>query len=414
MTMHLSTLLRSLILVGAAAACSKAWAGEIVFNLNFPGASLGQIERLDGTHFRCHVRGQEDQRGRNRQASWYYFRMDHVAGSDVTVVLTDFVGEYHDKPGACPMGPDIRPVFSYDQKHWQHFPSMQWNEQKKEATLRFRPEQDTIWIAHVPPYTPEDLRRLLHDLRDRPNALIEIIGKTVQGRDVPMVTVTDLQTPDSGKKLVWLQAREHAWEAGTSYVMEGALRFITADDPAARALQEKVIFKFVPMVDLDGCANGQVRCNANGYDVNMHWRQVDLRTPEFLRLMPEIWYTKKAILDCAGHHRIDLLVNLHNNETSEYLDTEATDDKTLRLMRRFDKLLSQKTSFDPSKPLAQQRLAPDDTNSLYGQAQIPVLLMEQRIATSTKLGRRPTVADRLQFGRQLIEVAAEAALTEQR
>ena len=398
-------------------ACTSAARADqaITFNLNFEGASLGRIERVDETTFRCHVLGQEDQRGRNRQATWYYFRMDHVAGKAITVTLTDFIGEYHDKPGVCPMGPDIVPVFSNDGHSWQHFPSVEFDEQKKETTLRFRPERDTIWISHVPPYTPGDLSRLLGELRDSPAAAVEVIGKTVQGRDIPMVTVTNPEVPDAGKKVLWLQARQHAWEAGTSYVMEGALRFITSDDPAARALRDKTIFKFTPMVDLDGCANGQVRCNANGYDVNMHWREVDLRRPEFLRLMPEIWYTKKAILACAdsrGGHGIDLLVNMHNTETAEYLDTEATDAETLKLMRRFDALLAEKTTFDRSTPLTVRQLAPDDTNSLSGQRQIPVLLMEQRISTSKKLGRRPTTQDRLDFGKQLVEIMAEAVLQE--
>ena len=410
--MDRSSLLGIICLVLMTGLRSRVIAEEITFNLNFQGAALGRIERLDENHFRCHVPGQQDERGRNRQATWYYFRMDHVANKDVTLTLTDFVGEYHDRPGICPMGPDIVPVFSHDQRAWQHFPSIQWDDRKKETTLQFRSERDTIWIAHVPPYTPEDLYRLLADLRERPDVVIETIGKTVQGRDIPLVTVTDPRVPDVGKKTLWLQARQHAWEAGTSYVMEGALRFIASDDPAARVLRQKVVFKFTPMVDLDGCANGQVRFNANGYDVNQHWRQVDLRSPEFLRLMPEIWYTKKAILSCAsGGHRIDLLVNLHNNETGEFLDTEASDELTLRLMRRFDRLLAEKTTFDRSTPLAVYRLAPDDTNSLYGQARIPVLLMEQRISTSKKLGRRPTTQDRLQLGPQLIEVMAEAVLT---
>jgi len=415
MPIHLWRLCGAVAVLTMLACASAALADNaITFNLNFEGASLGRIERVDETTFRCHVLGQEDQRGRNRQATWYYFRMDHVAGKAITLTLTDFIGEYHDKPGVCPMGPDIVPVFSNDGHTWQHFPSVEFDEQKKETTLRFRPERDTIWISHVPPYTPGDLSRLLGELRDNPAAVVEVIGKTVQGRDIPMVTVTNPEVPDAGKKVLWLQARQHAWEAGTSYVMEGALRFITSDDPAARALRDKTIFKFTPMVDLDGCANGQVRCNANGYDVNMHWREVDLRRPEFLRLMPEIWYTKKAILACAdsrGGHGIDLLVNMHNTETAEYLDTEATDADTLKRMRRFDALLAEKTSFDRSTPLTVRQLAPDDTNSLWGQRQIPVLLMEQRISTSKKLGRRPTTQDRLDFGKQLVEAMAEAVLS---
>jgi hypothetical protein len=267
------------LLLFLCACSSNAMAEGVTFNLNFEGASLGQIEPIDATTVRCHVRGQHDERGRNRQATWYYFRMDHVAGKDLTVTLTDFVGKYHDKPGANPIGPDIVPVFSNDGHTWQHFPTISWDAEKKETTLKFRPERDSIWIAHVPPYTTQDLYRLLADLRDRPTAVVEMIGKTVQGRDIPMVTVTNPDTDDANKKVVWLQARQHAWEAGTSYVIEGALRFITSDDPAARDLLDKVVFISTPMVDLDGCANGQVRSNANGYHVNQHWRQVDLHPP---------------------------------------------------------------------------------------------------------------------------------------
>jgi len=383
----------------------------ITFNLNFEGASLGQIERIDEQTFRCHVKGQQDERGRNRQASWYFFRLDHVAGRNITITLTDFVGEYHNRLGACPMGPDLIPVFSNDGKTWNHFPAMEWDNVKKEATLKLKPDKETIWIAHIPPYTTRELSHLLDELANRPSAIVETIGKTVQGRDIPLVTVTNPDIPDEGKKIVWLQARQHAWEAGTSYVMEGALLFITSNDAEARALREKVVFKFTPMVDLDGCANGQVRSNANGFDVNQHWAQVDLRHPEYLRLLPEIWCTKKAILNAMEKGRgINLMVNMHNTETGEFLDTEVTDAATLDLFRRFEARLVENTSFDPSRKLTVGKLAPDDTNSLYEQKRIPVMLMEQRIGPSKKLGRQPTIEDRLAFGRQLITEMAKTVL----
>ena len=81
---------------------------------------------------------------------------------------------------------------------------------------------------------------------------------------------------------------------------------------------------FTPMLDPDGCATGKVRFNANGYDLNRHWDEVDLRRKELLQRMPEIWYAKKAIVDFVDSGRqIDLMLNLHNTETSEYLETQA-------------------------------------------------------------------------------------------
>ena len=51
-------------------------------------------------------------------------------------------------------------------------------------------------------------------------------GRAGIGRELQVVTVTDFATPDAGKKTVWLQARDHAWESPTSFIMEGALKFI--------------------------------------------------------------------------------------------------------------------------------------------------------------------------------------------
>lgn len=380
----------------------------ITLNKNFEGGAIGKIEKLGDSQFRCHVEGQHDEHGRNRQANWYYFRMDGVQGRGVELTLTDFIGEYNNKPGACAMNAETIPVFSYDDEHWQHFPAMDWDDQKKEATLRFGSEQNRIWIAHAPPYTHSRLLRLLEQLNQAAPVRVEAIGKTVQGRDLHLVTVTDFDTPDHGKKTVWLQARQHAWETGTSYVMEGALRFIASPDPRARELRNKVVFKFTPMMDPDGCASGKVRFNANGYDVNRHWDEVDLRRKEFLERMPEIWYVKKTILGWVDSGRkIDLMLNLHNTETSEYLDTQADDDPTLKIMQRFFDALVAKTTFDPSQKLRVNHNPGNTTNYLWNERKIPVLLMEQRIGTSQKLGRRPTVEDRLGFGEQLINVMAE-------
>jgi hypothetical protein len=382
----------------------------ILINKNFEGASLGTVEKTGDAEFRLHVAGQYDERGRNRQASWHYFRMEHVAGRDLTLTFTDYVGEYNDKPGACAMKADTIPVFSYDGHTWTHFPAMDWDNTAKEATVRIRPESDTLWIAHIPPYTHSDLLRLLAELDRSPHARIEVIGKTVQGRDLHLVTVTDFSVADDAKKVVWLQARQHAWEAGTSQVMEGALRFITSDDAKARELRQHVVFKFTPMMDPDGCANGGVRFNANGYDVNRHWNEVDLRDKDILRRMPEIWYVKRAIfaqMDSA--HPIDLMINMHNEEEGEHMDTMVDDPAVLKTLQRVFDNLSSKTTFDPSKKLGMGP-AGISTNSLWKDKRVPVMLMEQRISPGAKLGHAPTVEDRLNFGRELITVMGETVL----
>jgi hypothetical protein len=385
---------------------------EITFSTSFESGSIGLIEKLDETTFRVHVRGQQDERGRNRAATWYCFRMDHVRGRELTITLTDFIGEYNDRPGSVPMNDKIRPAYSEDGQTWGHATEMTWDNAKKEATLRLKPASDSIWLATQPMYPHRRMLELLDELEPSPHVRIEVIGKSVQGRDLHLVTVTNFEKSDADKKTIWLQARQHAWETGTSYVVEGALRFAVSDSPEARALRDNNICIFTPMVAVDGCALGLPRFNVHGFDPNRHWNEVDLRDKRYLEQMPEVWYFKKAILNHAARGgRIDLLLNMHNTETGEYVATQADDPPTVAKMNTmYDRLLSA-TSFDPSPPqkLRVSESASGNTNWLYREAGIPVMLMEQRIGFSTKLNRWPLVKDRLEFGPALLTAMAAAA-----
>ena len=403
--------MRTIVLCVALSSTFSAVAASITFHKDFEGGSFGRLEQVSSNHFRCHVEGQADERGRNRQATWYFFRMDGWRGLELKLSLTNLVGEYNNRPGAVSMNADTVPVFSHDGEKWQHFRAMDWDPLAKEATVPVRFERESLWVAHVPPYTVSRLQGLLSELKRSASVRLETIGRTMENRELPLVTVTDFEERETDKKTVWLIARQHAWEAGTSFVMEGALRFIASDEPAARDLRQRVMFKFVPMMAHDGVVHGKVRFNMSGYDLNRHWNNQGWRSEDFEEHMPEIAFVKKAIfawLDTGK--RIDLMVNLHNTETAEYVRSQTDDPGTQALFKRFEDELVAKTSFDPSTRVSFSTEQIDDTNSLWRQGRVPVALMEQRISVSRKLGRRPTVEDRLKFGRDLVAEMGNAVL----
>lgn len=402
----------ALSLVTAVSSLSAQTERPVWFNKSFEDATIGKIEKLGDNEFRCAVEGQCDERGRNRQVSWFYFRMDNVKGRPLSLTFTELAGEYNDKPGAVSMDKADQLVISYDQQNWSYLTNSTWDDEKKEFTLHFTPEQDTVWVANLVPYTHGRLLKLLKEINESPFAVVEVIGRTVLGRDLHMVTVTNPDIPAANKKVVWLQARQHAWETGTSFTMEGALKWVVSDDPKAVALRDKVIFKFTPMLDPDGCATGKVRFNASGFDVNRHWNQVDLKHKEYLRLMPEIWYSKSAILAQQAQQPIAVMVNLHNTK-SEYMETQATDEATQTMFKQLFANLNEGTLFDPTRPEMRFKdgVFPD-TNSLYHEAKVPVALMEMRTLEGPKLGHYTTHEDRLKFGAQLIRVMAETVVAQ--
>jgi Zinc carboxypeptidase len=140
--------------------------------------------------------------------------------------------------------------------------------------------------------------------------------------------------------------RQHAWEAGSSWAGEGALRFLLSSDPVAAEMRRTAIFKIFPLCDPDGVARVGVRFNANGFDFNRNWGAVNETK------MPEIAAQRKAILDWVdAGRRVDLFLTLHNTETSEYLEGPPdAEGRYHLLMERLFKLLSESKTFAPGRP----------------------------------------------------------------
>ncbi|MGH9667500.1 MAG: M14-type cytosolic carboxypeptidase, partial [Bryobacteraceae bacterium] len=84
----------------------------ISFHTNFEGGNLGTVTRVSADHYRCPVKGQADQDGRNRQADWYYFRIDGAKGQALTLDMVDLPGEYNYKPNRGAVTKDTLPFYS--------------------------------------------------------------------------------------------------------------------------------------------------------------------------------------------------------------------------------------------------------------------------------------------------------------
>jgi hypothetical protein len=314
----------------------------------------------------------------------------------------DLPGEYNYKPNRGAITGDTIPVWSEDGERWTHLRDVEYDAQVPRLRIRLRPATNRVWIAHVPPYTNHDLARLLRDAGAHPHFRREGIGRSAGGRPLSVLTVTNPAIAEKGKKGIWLMFRQHSWEAGSSWVGEGALRFLLSEEAAA--IRDSVVFRIIPLCDPDGVARGGVRFNAHGYDLNRNW---DRAIPG---KMPEIDAQRKAILEWVDAGRpLHLFLSLHNTETGEYLEAPPGEEYA-PLGNRFFRLLRETTEFHSTEPL---RIAGETTTQgregrmtviqgLYRDRKLPAFLMEQMIAYNERLGRPPLVDDRLRFGGQLV------------
>jgi murein tripeptide amidase MpaA len=384
----------------------------ITIGTSFEGGSLGKVEHLAATHLRCAVQGQADQNNRNRQANWYYFRLGNLPRREIQIDLVDLVGEYNFVPGSHAVTKNTRPVYSYDGATWARFEDSEiaWDEKEVKLTLRFKPARTSMWIAHGVPYTGRDLERLLAG--HSPWLSRETIGKSVHGREIPLLTITDTAAPDAGKRVVWLMARQHAWEAGTSWIAEGAVRFLVSDDPDAARIRRANIFKVMPIFDVDGVAEGAVRFNANGFDNNRNWDTIDAK------LMPEIAAVRQAILGWmdAGH-RIDLFLAMHNTESSDYVEgpLKGGGPAVQAVATQLVECLRAGTNFyDPPSPRESFAIEPAKgrmtvAQDLFTERKIPAFLMETMVERNPRLGHPRSAEDFVAFGAGLAKCLASAA-----
>lgn len=138
------------------------------------------------------------------------------------------------------------------------------------------------------------------------------IGKSVKGKDIPLVVIRDPDTPVELTKRLFVITRQHGDEPAGTEAMLSLIEDLTfLSDPETADLLKKVSFFIVPMVNPDGADKYQRR-NANGADLNRDWLQ---------QSQPEIRCVRAAIDAVAP----DVLIDAHElspgNTRGDFVET---------------------------------------------------------------------------------------------
>jgi predicted deacylase len=197
-----------------------------------------------------------------------------------------------------------------------------------------------LYVARVEPYRLSDLDRLLASIRSNPLVEIRSIGKTVEGRELEIVRIGN----SHATYRVFLRARAHPWEAGSSWVVEGLIRRLLRDDELSRKYLERYCVYILPMANKDGVARGRTRFNLQGKDLNREWdKPADPKTaPENYAL--EKWLEAMIKAGQAPH----LALELHNDGNGQlHLSRPQVPrlSEHLERMTTFERLLRQHTWF---------------------------------------------------------------------
>jgi hypothetical protein len=296
MTMHTSrlSLIAGFVLLVLEMFASPAQArAPLAVSIDFPGGSA-EVLGIDQTTRQIRIApSAHPNRG---WVCWWYLE---VTGLEVGEMLTLDVG---DAPWATP----DRAAVSDDGKTWRQ--TDRGARHEKRITYRYQATAEKMWFAWGPPFVPADAETLVKRVAkscERAEAF-----ELCRSREDRPVWAIRFQPPprqdanDAPPLGLWFQARQHAWESGSSWVAQGLIEWLASDDDRARTLRSKAEIIVVPIMDVDNVASGAGGKNEAPQDHNRDWTDKPYH-PAVAAAQANI----KALND-AG--QFDLFVDLHN------------------------------------------------------------------------------------------------------
>ena len=276
----------------------------------FEGGRSGAVSK-NGANFVFH----------NQWGLQWCFRLDNVAGVPVSIKIFGYGPARQVPPSITPYNDDqsfndaFLPYVNYDfaNPKWERLEGAQlkYDSQHESLTIAHTFDRSPIYLAWSPPYTAGDLNRFIATLKGNRFCRVETIGRSVEGRGIQLITVTDPEPADRRKVTAWFIGQQHGYEMVGGPLCEGIIRTLI-DSASNNTFLSKYVFKLVPVVNPDAIAHGGFRYNMHDVDLNRNWDSVAADYADRTESEPEVAAVKRAINQWVEQgNRLDLFVDFH-------------------------------------------------------------------------------------------------------
>jgi hypothetical protein len=275
---------------------------------DFEGASV-RVTNLDAGSQTVQVMpGGDPKRG---WPCWWCFRVEgldprkpltlQLLASDQPMPQAN--GVPSNKPLSADWSMPLRASFSPDGKSWKKTPPGVLADAV--MTYTFPVEGSSVLVAWGPPFTPSTAAELVRKVAGESAAAEEVeLCKSREGRRVPMLRVCEGDRVEARRFGIWVQARQHAWESGASWVCQGFTEWLMSAEAAPTWLRQNAEIYIVPIMDIDNTATGNGGKEALPQDHNRDWTE----KPNW----NEVGAAQTYIREFAKEGRMDIFLDLHN------------------------------------------------------------------------------------------------------
>ncbi|MCA8988082.1 MAG: hypothetical protein KDA78_10595 [Planctomycetaceae bacterium] len=302
MTLHLASCQFVLMTICLSQSLANEEKAELHCHTDFPGGSA-EVVSIDEIKQHVQIRPRVTP-GRGYPCNWYLC----VEGIDpdrplLLTVQKNLTPFQNDRVLDHSWSQPDRASLSYDNAVWQQ--TELGIKEGDRITYRVESKSSTIWIAWGPPFHTSHLEALLSEAcKILPEAERFELAVTREGRSVQGIRFGCESTPNEPAYGVWVQARQHAWEWGSSWVGQGFLLWAISDDPVAQELRRTSTIHFIPIMDVDSAVQSLGGKDSIPRDHNRDWDN----KPYY----PEVAAAQQKILKLDQAGQLDLFIDLHN------------------------------------------------------------------------------------------------------
>lgn len=269
------------------------FAADLTVKADFPGGSV-KVLSIDSAQRALKISPAGDpKRG---WPAWWYFKLEGATpGETITLEVTGGQSGGWARPD--------RACFSLDNQTWSH--SEPGKRNRENITYRIQVNATEAWFAWGPPFVLSHADALIERVtKGNPHVQRFELCRSKGGHSVPALKVSYPGTSGAERLTLWIQARQHAWESGSSWVCQGFVEWLLSEEPRAVALRKKADVYIVPIMDMDNVQTGNGGKNQNPNDHNRDWSAAPV--------WPEVRAAQERIRALNEKGTFDLFVDLHN------------------------------------------------------------------------------------------------------
>jgi hypothetical protein len=293
---------------------------QIQFTSGFECSTPIDVKKLSPTHFEVSIN--------TPFTDWFMFHVAGVAGRTVRIDLTgkniewnkwltlnpmySYVNSLDDPNSFATTENKGQPVAAWNGpllpdtsgQKWHYIASV-WRERPDALSIVQHFDSDTAYVSMRVPYTPSFNEKCLRSLSSNSVAQVVEIGRSTEGRPLLLVKIgIGGDVAERSKPCVLVYAREHADEPDSSWVAQGVIEHLLGNGPEAMTLRERFTFLVIPLLDPDTATQGR----HEGMLCSFLFTTATVESMAYAK-----WFGGWVDLG----KRLDLVINLHNVQSSE-------------------------------------------------------------------------------------------------